>query len=315
MFKNKSLLITGATGTFGTNVLEQLKRKNNLKKIIIFSRDENKQFYLQNKLSSDKKFFKKLRFFIGDVRDKERLSKAFKEVDYVLHAAALKHVLAMEYNPEECIKTNILGTQNVIDCSIEAKVKKCLLISTDKAVSPINLYGATKLCAEKLFLSANFYGMKRTIFSVLRYGNVSGSRGSLFEIMQNNNNINITSPNMTRFHITKKEAISHSINCLDRMIGGEIFIPISRSYRLSNIMKIYNNKKYKIIGKKTGEKLHECLISEAEDMNIFYEKNLYILYREQKYKKLKKIKINLPFSSNDEKNIYTYSELKKILKG
>ena len=315
MFKNKSLLITGATGTFGTNVLEQLKRKNNLKKIIIFSRDENKQFYLQNKLSSDKKFFKKLRFFIGDVRDKERLSKAFKEVDYVLHAAALKHVLAMEYNPEECIKTNILGTQNVIDCSIEAKVKKCLLISTDKAVSPINLYGATKLCAEKLFLSANFYGMKRTIFSVLRYGNVSGSRGSLFEIMQNNNNINITSPNMTRFHITKKEAISYSINCLDRMIGGEIFIPISRSYKLSNIMKIYNNKKYKIIGKKTGEKFHECLISEAEDMNIFYEKNLYILYREQKYKKLKKIKINLPFSSNDEKNIYTYSELKKILKG
>ena len=315
MFKNKSLLITGATGTFGTNVLEQLKRKNNLKKIIIFSRDENKQFYLQNKLSSDKKFFKKLRFFIGDVRDKERLSKAFKEVDYVLHAAALKHVLAMEYNPEECIKTNILGTQNVIDCSIEAKVKKCLLISTDKAVSPINLYGATKLCAEKLFLSANFYGMKRTIFSVLRYGNVSGSRGSLFEIMENNNNINITSPNMTRFHITKKEAISYSINCLDRMIGGEIFIPISRSYKLSNIMKIYNNKKYKIIGKKTGEKLHECLISEAEDMNIFYEKNLYILYREQKYKKLKKIKINLPFSSNDEKNIYTYSELKKILKG
>jgi len=315
MHKNKSLLITGATGTFGTQVLEKIQKNNFFKKIIIFSRDENKQFYLQNQFSKDKKFFKKLRFFIGDVRDKERLIKAFREVDYVLHAAALKHVLAMEYNPEECIKTNILGTQNVIECSINAKVKKCLLISTDKAVSPINLYGATKLCAEKLFLSANFYGMKKTIFSILRYGNVSGSRGSLFEIMENDKNINITSPNMTRFHITKKEAISHAINCLDKMIGGEIFIPISRSYKLSHIMRIYDDKKYSIIGKKRGEKLHESLISEAEDLNIFYEKNLYILFGNKKYKKLKPTKINLPFSSNDKKNIYSYSELKKILKG
>ncbi len=315
MHKNKTLLITGATGTFGTQVLESLQIKNTFKKIIIFSRDENKQFYLQEKFSKDKKFYKKLRFFIGDVRDKDRLSKAFRGVDYVLHAAALKHVLAMEYNPEECIKTNILGTQNVIECSISAKVKKCLLISTDKAVSPINLYGATKLCAEKLFLSANFYGMKRSIFSVLRYGNVSGSRGSLFEIMENNYKINITSPNMTRFHITKKEAISHAINCLDKMIGGEIFIPVSRSYKLSNIMRIYSNKKYSIVGKKKGEKIHESLISEAEDMNIFYEKNLFILFNEKSYKKLKSRKIDLPFSSNDKKNIYSYSELKKIFKG
>ncbi len=309
----KTILITGGTGTFGSKLLKTISKNNNFKKIIIFSRDETKQFDLKQKYSPNKKFFNKLRFFIGDVRDKERIYKALKGVDIVVHSAALKHINATEYNPDECIKTNILGSQNLIDSCVNSNVKKCLLISTDKAVNPVNLYGATKLCAEKLFVSANYLGLSKTKFSVLRYGNVFESRGSIFEILKRKNNIKITDPNMTRFHLTQDEAINCSFSSLHNMIGGEIFVPKLKSYRLGHLLKIYQDKKFSFIGKQRGEKIHESLISNDESMNIFEDKKFYILTNDSKYKKMKKTLIQ-NYNSSLASNLLNISELKKILK-
>lgn len=311
---SKSLLITGGTGTFGTIFLKYERLRNYYNRIIIFSRDETKQFELKKNFSKDKNFFKKLRFFLGDVRDKDRLIRAVKNVDHVIHAAALKHVASTEYNPDESLKTNVFGTMNLIDSCISEKIKKILLISTDKAVSPVNLYGATKLCAEKLFMSANAISGKDSKFSILRYGNVYSSRGSLFETLNSKDNINITDPSMTRFHISKKEAIKNSFFVLKNMRGSEIFIPKLKSYKLSDIIKIFKKKKkFKIIGAQQGEKIHESLISSDENLNIFENKNFYVLSNGKNYPSYKKSKINLPYISSSKKNLMNIVEFKQVL--
>ena len=226
---DKTILITGGTGSFGSNFLNRLlKLKKKPKKIIIFSRDELKQFDL-SKIYSEKKF-PNIRYFLGDIRDKDRLKMAFEDVDYVIHAAALKQVPTAEYNPIEFVKTNVIGSQNIIEAAIEKNVKKVIALSTDKASSPINLYGATKLCADKLFLSANtLVGKKKTSFSVVRYGNVFGSRGSVIpfflDLVKKKQKLIITDSKMTRFNIDLDDAIKLVLNVIKISIGGEIFVP------------------------------------------------------------------------------------------
>jgi len=322
-YKNKSILITGGTGSFGKNFINYLlKNKFFFSKIIIFSRDEFKQDQLQKEL--DVKKYSNLRFFLGDVRDKDRLMYAFKDLNFVVHAAALKQVPAAEYNPIEFIKTNILGAQNIVEAAIERNVSKVLALSTDKAVAPINLYGATKLCSDKLFVSANnFTGKSKTTFSVVRYGNVMGSRGSVLpeflKIKSKNKIFNITDSNMTRFNILMEDAIDLVITALDKALGGEIYIPKLKSLRITDLAKAVDSKcKLKIVGIRTGEKLHEELITAAESYNC-YEFNKYylIIQGELKKKYGKKIlsnKIKSPFSYNSRDNIFlTIKEIKEIL--
>ena len=231
LFNNQNILVTGGTGTFGHEITTFLLKKTKIKKLIVFSRDENKQFEMAKKFSSDKR----IRFFIGDVRDVDRLLTAFREVDFVIHAAAMKHVPASEYNPVECIKTNIDGSESVITAAIERKVKKVIALSTDKACNPVNLYGATKLCSEKLFVNANQYS-SYTKFSVVRYGNVIGSRGSVIpyfqDLLNQNKLLPLTSKDMTRFFIPIKDAIKFVLLCLTRTKGGEIFIPKMNSIKI-----------------------------------------------------------------------------------
>ena len=227
MFKNKSILVTGGTGSFGKNFVRHiLKNFKGIKKIIIFSRDEYKQHVLKQKLSQYEE--SKIRFFLGDIRDKNRLLQAFEDLDIVVHAAALKQVPAAEYNPQEYIKTNIIGSQNIIEAAIEKNVKKVLSLSTDKAVAPINLYGATKLCSDKLFMAANnIKGKRKLTFSILRYGNVMMSRGSVLSVYKDikNNTFPITDDRMTRFSLTLDESINAAVDVLRNSMGGEIFIP------------------------------------------------------------------------------------------
>src|SRR3989344_4572186 len=220
--KDKSILITGGTGSFGRNFVRRLC-DSEARKIIVFSRDELKQYQMREELKD-----KRLRFFLGDVRDLSRLRRAFAEVDIVVHAAALKQVPTLEYNPSEAIKTNIFGSQNVMDAAIDCGVQKVILISTDKAAEPTSLYGATKLCAEKLFINGNVYAPKQTLFGVVRYGNVMGSRGSIIETLVNNKRaakVRITNADMTRFWITLKQSSELVLFAIEHIVGGEIFVP------------------------------------------------------------------------------------------
>jgi len=239
MFKDKVLLITGGTGSFGRKCTQIILNKYNPTKLIIFSRDELKQYEMAEQFPSSK--YKCMRYFIGDIRDKERLYRAFHEVDYVIHAAALKQVPAAEYNPFEAIKTNIIGSQNVINVAIDQKVKRVIALSTDKAANPINLYGASKLCADKLFISANSYVKRnQTQFSVVRYGNVVGSRGSVipfFHQKRGTGVLPITDPRMTRFWITLEQGVIFVLKCLKRMVGGEIFVPKIPSMNIMDLAK------------------------------------------------------------------------------
>ena len=273
----KNILITGGTGSFGKNFVNYLLKKNLFNKIVIFSRDELKQYEM-------KKFFKnnpKLRFFIGDVRDIERLKMALDKIDYVVHAAALKQVDTGEYNPFEFIKTNIMGAQNIIEASFYSKVKKIIALSTDKASSPINLYGATKLCSDKLFCSANtMFGSKQTIFSVIRYGNVMLSRGSVIPLFQSikNNEYQITDTKMTRFTISMNQAIDLVMWAIVKSIGGEIIIPKIPSYKILDLVNAFSKKpKIKIIGIIKGEKIHEEMISNEESRNCIEVDEKYII--------------------------------------
>lgn len=261
MFNNKSILITGGTGSFGKMFIKILLKKYNTKKIIVFSRDELKQFEMQQIFNQDC-----MRYFIGDVRDAERLKKAMYKVDYVVHAAALKQVPAAEYNPMECIKTNINGAQNVIDAAIDCEVEKVIALSTDKAANPINLYGATKLASDKLFTAANnLVGDRRTRFSVVRYGNVVGSRGSVVpffkKLVENGaTEIPITDERMTRFWLKLEDGVNFVLKNFERMQGGEIFIPKIPSMHILDLAKaIAPNLPTKIIGIRPGEKLHEIM--------------------------------------------------------
>ncbi len=321
---NKNILITGGTGSFGKNFAKTVLKKLNPKRLIIFSRDETKQ----NEMSNDEIFKKNksIRFFIGDVRDFDRLKTAFRDVDYVIHAAALKQVPTAEYNPTECIKTNIHGAENVIRASIECNVKKIIALSTDKAVNPINLYGATKLASDKLFIAANnLTGKQKTIFSVVRYGNVVGSRGSvvpLFNELINKKKdfLPITDFKMTRFWITLDEGVAFVLKSLNDMKGGEIFVPKIPSVRIVDLARAMSPKmKLKEIGIRSGEKLHELLFSKEEANNILvYNKYFKILPNIKFYNSsliknnLKSKKKSLNEYSSDKNNFLTINQIKKI---
>ena len=326
MFNNKTILVTGGTGSFGKKIIKKILNDYKPKKIIIYSRDELKQYNLQRDLI---KFKKQLRFFIGDVRDLPRLKKSFNQVNYVIHAAALKHVPVAEYNPFEAVKTNIIGTQNVVDAALEMGVERVVSLSTDKASSPTNLYGATKLTADKLVVAGNYHkGSALTKFSVIRYGNVFGSRGSIVPHLlnlKNNSTFTITDPKMTRFTITLNEGIDFVINCLKNMWGGEIFIPKIYSYKLTDLINAHSiNIKTKVIGIRPGEKIHEEMISVNDAINTLEYKNGYVIcpnseflqWDIEKYKK----KINgkpcaKNFSYTSDKNKFlTINELKKVVK-
>lgn len=261
MFQNKSILITGGTGSFGKQCVETLLNQHQPKKIIVYSRDELKQYEMAQKFDSPI-----MRYFIGDVRDEQRLAMAMREVDYVIHAAALKHIPVAEYNPMECIKTNINGADNVINVALEQGVEKVIALSTDKAVNPINLYGATKLAADKLFVAANnIVGDRRTRFSVVRYGNVLGSRGSVVPffqqlIQEGATEIPITDPAMTRFWITLNQGIDFVLKNFTRMQGGEIFVPKIPSMKMTDMAEaLAPGVPHKIVGIRPGEKLHEVM--------------------------------------------------------
>lgn len=284
MFSNKSILITGGTGSFGKKFIQMaLERYPDISKIIVYSRDEYKQFIMAN----DPKFkphAKKLRFFIGDVRDRERLSLAMGKVDYVIHAAALKQVPACEYNPFEAIKTNILGAQNVIDSAFENGVEKVVALSTDKACSPINLYGATKLCSDKLFIAANGYaGYRKTKFSVVRYGNVAGSRGSVIPFFQDlvkngATSLPITDYGMTRFWLKLENAVDLVMEAFNTMRGGELFIKKIPSMRLTELAKaIAPDLATHECGIRPGEKIHEQMISQEDARDTVEFDNYYVI--------------------------------------
>jgi len=281
MLNKKTILITGGTGSFGKKFLETLLRKNQLHKIIIYSRDEFKQFEMQNSrvFQSDKTI---VRYLIGDVRDRERLKLAMEGVDFVIHAAALKQVTAAEYNPFEAVKTNVFGAQNVIDVAMQSSVKRVIALSTDKAAAPINLYGATKLTSDKLFIAANNYkGWHDIKFSVVRYGNVTGSRGSVIPFFLEKRKtgvLPITDERMTRFNITLQEGVDFVLKCLERMWGGELFVPKIPSYRIIDVAKaIAPDAEYEIVGIRPGEKLHEEMVTVDDALNTVEFDNYYAI--------------------------------------
>jgi UDP-N-acetylglucosamine 4,6-dehydratase (inverting) len=324
MLNNQTILITGGTGSFGKNFLKFiLKNYKGIKKIIIFSRDELKQQELMNVYKAD---ISKIRFFIGDVRDRNRLMSALRGVDIVIHAAALKQVPASEYNPFEFIKTNILGAQNIIECCIENNVRKVIALSTDKAAAPINLYGATKLCSDKLFSSSNnIVGSKNISFSVIRYGNVMGSRGSIIPLFLNNiknqKPFKVTNKEMTRFNITIEQAISMVIWVIKNMKGGEIFVPKISSYRVTDLVKAISPKfSITYSGIRPGEKIHEEMITVSDSYNTYDLGKYYAILNPSNsksmdfyHKKFKKYLEGKSFNSKDNKYL-TINEIKNLLK-
>ncbi len=272
ILKNKVVFLTGGTGSFGKEFVKHCTQNYpDIRKLIIFSRDELKQHEMQQVFSDSKYPF--LRYFIGDIRDKERLITAMEDVDIVIHAAALKHVSVAEYNPSEFIKTNILGTQNLLDISLQKSIESFIALSTDKASSPVNLYGATKLCADKLVISSNnIRGTRNTKFSVVRYGNVFGSRGSivpLFLKQSKTNKLTVTDRSMTRFNISLSDGVAMVMWSLANSRGGEIFVPKIPSYRIMDMVEAIGGKDCKVeeIGIRPGEKIHEEMISSADSLN------------------------------------------------
>ncbi|SFC22790.1 UDP-N-acetylglucosamine 4,6-dehydratase (inverting) [Clostridium uliginosum] len=286
MLNDKVVLITGGTGSFGEKFIFRLLREYNPKKIIVYSRDEYKQDLLKKKIiSTFPQSIEKIRFFIGDVKDKDRLNRAFENVDYVVHAAAMKQVPACEYNPFEAIKTNIYGAQNIIDAAIDKKVNKVIALSTDKAVNPINLYGGTKLVSDKLFISANSYsGGNGTVFSIVRYGNVAGSRGSVIPFFKNiiqsgQNKLPITDERMTRFWITLDQGIDLVLKALKESKGGETYISKIPSFKISDLANaMLEGCELENVGIREGEKLHEVMITKDDSRNTFEYNNHYIIY-------------------------------------
>lgn len=330
MLDDKTILITGGTGSFGKAFSNILVEKYNPKKIIIYSRDEYKQDLLRKEISErypDK--IKKFRFFIGDVREKDRLYRAFSDVDYVVHAAAMKQVPTCEYNPFEAIKTNINGAQNIIDAAIDKGVKKVVALSTDKAVNPINLYGGTKLVSDKLFISANAYsGGSVTKFSVVRYGNVAGSRGSVIPyfkqlINDGKTSLPITDFRMTRFWITLEQGIDLVIKALKESNGGETYISKIPSFRITDLAQaMLPNSISKEVGIREGEKLHEIMITKEDSMHTYEYKQHYIIYPEFDWWKAKsnilpngkKLEYGFEYSSDNNSQWLNIEDLKNELK-
>lgn len=273
----KSVLVTGATGSFGKRFIKTVLETTDVKRLVIFSRDELKQFEMQQYLTSDR-----LRYFLGDVRDKERLNRALDGVDIVIHAAAMKQVPASEYNPMEAIKTNIIGAENIVNCCIDQGVERVIALSTDKAANPANLYGATKLCSDKLFVAGNaLSGRHRTRFSVVRYGNVIGSRGSVIPFFMKKRAegvLPITDERMTRFWITLDQGVKFVLDSLERMEGGEIFIPKIPSMGIMDVAQVVAPEcSTKIIGIRPGEKLHEIMITEDDAINTAEFNDHYVI--------------------------------------
>ncbi len=325
-WSDRTILVTGGTGSFGMKFTEVVLKKYKLKKLIIFSRDEFKQSEMA-KVYPDRQY--PIRYFLGDIRDKDRLCRAFEGVDYVVHAAALKQVPALEYNPTEAVKTNIVGADNIVDAAIDKGVKKVIALSTDKAVSPINLYGATKLSAEKIFIAANAYAGGRVVFSVVRYGNVVGSRGSVVPFFlnlkkQKVREFPITDERMTRFWITLEQGVDLVIRSLHEAEGGEVFVPVIPSMKVVDLAKAIEPEcTFKKIGVRPGEKVNETLISEDEARNTKIYNGIYIILpptvpRENAYKKYEMYPFVMEgFTYRSDKNDkwLSISELQEILKG
>ena len=322
--KNKSILITGGTGSFGQKFVDSiLKNFKQIKKIVIFSRDELKQSEMIKRFNDKEKI--KLRFFIGDIRDKERVKRALDGIDIVIHAAALKQVPTAEYNPFEFIKTNVIGAQNLIEACLDKNVSNVIALSTDKAVTPVNLYGATKLCSDKLFLTANNIVGKRNIkFSVVRYGNVMCSRGSVipFFLKQKEKGfLPITHEKMTRFNISLDEAVDTVLHAIANNVGGEIFIKKSPSYRILDLASAIAPKcKIKVVGIREGEKINEELISSSESENVVDVGKFYVVVshshskaRKFYFTKYKKVKNNFSYSSGVNNKFLSIKELHRII--
>jgi UDP-N-acetylglucosamine 4,6-dehydratase (inverting) len=279
-WQNASVLITGGTGSFGKRFAETLLRDHAPRKLVIFSRDELKQSEMEQRYPASK--YPQVRFFIGDMRDRDRLARALEGIEVVVHAAALKQVPTAEYNPFECIKTNVLGAENLIEASLAMGVRRIVALSTDKAAAPINLYGATKLCSDKLFIAANNIRGSRDIrFSVVRYGNVLGSRGSVIPFFldrRKTGTLPITDPRMTRFNITLDEGVKMVLDAMDQALGGEIFVPKIPSYRILEVAEAIGPECAKpIVGIRPGEKIHEEMVTETDALQTIATANQYVI--------------------------------------
>jgi UDP-N-acetylglucosamine 4,6-dehydratase len=309
----KVVLITGGTGSFGKAFVKKLLSEYHPRAIRIYSRDELKQFHIQQEIDDPR-----LRFFIGDVRDKERLIKATRNADVIVHAAAMKQVPACEYNPFEAVKTNIIGATNVIDAALENAVPRVIALSTDKAVYPVNLYGATKLCSDKLFIHSNVYaGERATRFACVRYGNVLGSRGSVIPVFmrqKENGCVTVTDPRMTRFWLTLNEAVNLVTKALALMEGGEIFIPKIPSMKITDLAEaVAPGCEQRVTGIRPGEKLHEVLINEDEGRHTFRFDDVFIVYPNGGVKKGKPVPENFMYTSNTNDMWLTVEELRDLL--
>ncbi len=331
--KKKSYLITGGTGSFGSAFAQNLLENRLTSRLVIFSRDEYKQFKLKKKLEN--LGFTNTRFFLGDIRDFDRLKSAFRNIDIVIHAAALKQVPSAEYNPFEYVKTNIVGAENIVNASIESNVEKVIALSTDKAVNPINLYGATKLASDKIFVSGNnLAGKIRTRFSVVRYGNVINSRGSVIPfflelLKKKSKHLPITDKKMTRFFISIDQAVNFVQYCLKIMIGGEIFIPKIPSIRIINLAKAMSKSaKHEIIGIRPGEKIHEIMITQDDSLNTFDIGDCYVIepprifwakdrkdpLRRFSKKSVKKVNKSFYYSSDTNSHWLNEKQIREIIK-
>ena len=324
---DKSILITGGTGSLGKALTGTiLKKWPNVKRLVIYSRDEQKQFQMAQEFSELD--FPAIRYFIGDVRDLERLKRAFTGIDYIIHAAAMKHVHIAEYNPDECIKTNIGGAENVIKAALSTKVKKVVALSTDKACAPINLYGATKLTSDKLFIAANnIRGMQDIKFSVVRYGNVMGSNGSVIPFFMNKKKsgiIPITDPSMTRFNISLEGGVSMVLHALENTWGGELYVPKIPSYKILDIAAaIAPECKIEIIGIRPGEKIHEEMITQSDSYNTYDLGNYFVILPSVPIWDLAsfiktfnaiKVEEGFTYNSRDNTNWESIESLRKLVK-
>ncbi len=326
--KDKSILITGGTGSLGKALTNHILRNYpDIKKLVIFSRDEQKQFQMAQEYPE--KQFPQIRFFIGDVRDKERLVRAFQHIDYVIHAAAMKHVHIAEYNPDECIKTNINGAENVVDACLRTNVQRVVALSTDKACAPINLYGATKLTSDKLFIAANnIKGDNPIRFSVVRYGNVMGSNGSVIPFFINKkkeeNKLPITDPNMTRFNISLQGGVDMVMHALEHAWGGELFVPKIPSYKIMDVAEaIGPNCEKPVVGIRPGEKVHEEMITSSDSFYTYDLGKYYTILPATHQWKLedyistfnaKKVDQGFSYNSGENEDWETIESLRKLIK-